>query len=82
MTTPEKCEAIVRRLVDLVNKGKTIQFSDDWGGNSMTVAMDGGHTHVGDPDFAFDILADNLYNCLTGGPGLSWAGTDNGQAVS
>ena len=74
METPDKCVAILQRIVELANSGKIVSFEEDWGGNSLTVNVDGGHTHVGLPDNSFDLLADNLYNSLHGGPGLSWAG--------
>lgn len=73
MNTEEKCKAIIEKIVELTNEGKTVSFEDDWGGNSLTIFIDKMHTHVGMPDGDFEMLVDNLYNTLHGGPGLSWA---------
>lgn len=75
MTTPEKSEAIIKKIVEIANAGKTISFSDDWGGNSLTIHVDGSHTHIGSISDEYDTLenlVDDLYNTLHGGPGLSW----------
>lgn len=72
METPDKCVAILQRIIELANSGKSVSFEEDWGGNSLTVNVDGGHNHVGLPDCPFDLFVDNLYNSLHGGPGLSW----------
>jgi len=74
MNTADKCEAVIRRIVELANAGKPVTFEEDWGGNSLTINVGSGHTHVGYDDAPFDLLVDNLYNTLHGGPGLSWAG--------
>ena len=78
MTTHEKCEAILKKVLEIVNEDnveKTVMFSSDWGGNSMTITIDGAHTHVElpEPDGTWELLVENLYNTLHGGPGLSWA---------
>lgn len=74
MTTQDKCEAIIRKIVELANTGKPVQFDDDWGGWSLTVSVGGAHTHVGisGQDGSFELLVENLCNVLYGGPGLSW----------
>ena len=70
----EMCEAIVKKILDLANEEKPVSFESDWGGNSITVNVEGqGHTHCGLPDSSFDVLVEQLYNSLHGGPGLSWA---------
>lgn len=72
MNLQEKCEAILRRVVEIVNKDGVVAFEDDFGGNTLTVIAGQGHTHVGVPDGSFELLVENLYNTLHGGPGLSW----------
>jgi len=72
MTTQEKCEAIVRRIVECANKDDRIAFERDCGGNTLTILFAQGHTHVGVPGGDFDLLVENLYNTLHGEPGLSW----------
>ncbi len=77
LTTPERAEAILRKIVELCNDNRTIGFEDDMGGDSLTIIVRHensiGHTHVGCPGESFDMLVENLYNALHGGPGLSWA---------
>jgi hypothetical protein len=69
----KKCEAIVRRIAEICNDDGSIMFEDDMGGNSLTIVIPKrGHTHVGYTDAPFDLLVDNLFNSLHGGPGLSW----------
>ena len=73
MTTPEKCEVIIRRIVELANEERPVKFEQDFGGNTLTIYIGDMHTHCGVPNGAFDLLVDNLYNAVTGGPGLSFA---------
>jgi hypothetical protein len=75
LTTQEKSEAILRKLVELANEGKPIGFEKDFGNWTMTVTKGKMHTHVGIPgkDGSFDILVNNLYDLLIKGEGLSWA---------
>jgi len=73
MGTPEKCEAIIKKIVELANDGKKIAFEEDWGSNSLTIYINELHTHAGYSGATFDLLVDNLYNSLHGGSGLSWA---------
>lgn len=82
MTTPEKCEAIIRAIVDRANvrhaSGKdewAIAFGPDWGGFALTVYdPEKGHTHVGGihEGSTFEHLVDSLHAQLTEGRGLSW----------
>lgn len=72
MTTEEKCAAIIQKMVLICNNGNVVSLEDDFGGNTLTINVDGGHTHVGVPDGDFDTLIDQLYHTLHGGPGLSW----------
>lgn len=77
MTTKEKCEAIIKRILAITDEtedGISITFSRDWGGNSITVIRsDRGHTHCGQDDGTFGHLVDSLLSTLSDGPGLSWA---------
>lgn len=75
--TTDKCEAILRKIVEVCNKDNKIAFERDLGDLTLTIFLNGSHTHVGIPDGstdenAWNILVDHLYNCLHGGPGLSW----------
>lgn len=73
-TIKEKCEAILRKLVELANEGKPIGFEQDFGGWTATITKGKMHTHVGIPgkDGSFEILVNNLYDLLIKGEGLSW----------
>lgn len=83
MTTSDKCEAIIRKVLELANEDKKVTFERDWGGNSITLFINNSHTHVGYDEGTFENFVDQLHNSLHGGPGLSWADTDNhNQAVS
>ncbi len=75
MTTAEKCEAILRKMLDLANEGKPVTVSQDFGDFTATIEVGGNHTHIGVPaaDGSWELLVDNLYNSLHSGPGLSWA---------
>jgi hypothetical protein len=83
MTTAEKAEAILKKITQLCNEGKAVSFEGDMGDNTLTIILTSQqkaettgskHTHVGCPgeDGTFELLVDNLYNSLHGGPGLSW----------
>lgn len=85
MTTQEKCEAILRNIVERCNaddsedggpgSGKrVVSFAPDWGGNSLTLYIGEDHTHVGygGAECSFDQLVDGLYNQLLEGKGLSF----------
>ena len=59
--------------MDIINEQGNVTLERDWGGNSLTVCVEGqGHTHVGMPEASFEDLVDQLHSSLTGGPGLSW----------
>jgi len=68
----ERAEGILKTLVLITNTGGAVTFEDDWGGNSLTVSIDGNHTHVGLPEGTFEDLLEQLKNVLAGGPGLSF----------
>lgn len=83
MTTQEKCEAILKEILRRCNdvdeavprmSPEIVGFAGDWGGNSLTLFMDGSHTHVGGhPDATWDDLIDSLYERLVNDRGLSLA---------
>ena len=73
METAEKCEAILKKMLEHANSGREVRLESDFGGNTVTICVGNSHTHCGVPDGGFDLLVDNLYNSLHGGPGLSWA---------
>ena len=81
MTTTEKSEAILRKLVELCNDApddptgpeRGVKFTRDWGGNTLTIHVSDRHTHVGTPDGTSEELIDQLYALLIEGRGLSWA---------
>ena len=79
MTTDNKCKAILEKIVQLCGSedaGKklpVISFSQDWGGNSITVEIAGkGHSHCGDPNASFDTLIDQLHRLICDNAGLSF----------
>jgi hypothetical protein len=85
MTTAEKCEEILRNIVQRCNEddsedggpgsGKpVVSFAADWGGNSLTLYLGESHTHIGasDKDYPFEKLIDRLYDQLLEGKGLSF----------
>ena len=79
--TQEKCEYVIRKLVEIVNAkpdGTVFAIEADcWHGNTLTISIrskDGGlHTHVGTPGGSFDELVDSLHGTLCENRGLSWA---------
>lgn len=88
MTTSEKCEVIVKKLLERANEigphpqthiDMIIGISKDWGGNTATFwtvrksDYEHVHTHVGVPDGTWEEFVDGLYSAVTGGPGLSYA---------
>ncbi len=76
MTTQEMCEAILKKMVEQANEGKTVALEYDFGGNTVTINVGKAHTHCGVPDGDWETLVENLYNSLHGGPGLSWHSED------
>lgn len=80
-TTADKCEAILRNIVDRCNASEdgspgkpVIKFAPDWGGNSLTLYVGDDHTHVGGAgaDYPFDQLVDSLHDQLLEGRGMSF----------
>lgn len=68
MTTPDRCVAIVEKLLELANKGDKIILEKDWGGNTLTIYFNDDyikHTHVGVPGGNFNILVRDLSGVLS-----------------
>jgi hypothetical protein len=65
---------IIQQILKLVNKGHTVSFEEDWGGNTITVFIDDKHSHCGvpDEDFSFEQLVYQLHELLLNGRGLSF----------
>lgn len=76
LNTAQKCEAILQKMLERANKGEAVTLERDFGGNTLTIYLGEptavSHTHCGVPDGEWEVLVDNLYNSLHGGPGLSW----------
>jgi len=77
MTRAEKCEAILKKMVEMIDKsGKSVTLEYDFGNYTATIYDDKAHTHVGVPgeptEDNWNIFVENLFNSLHGGPGLSW----------
>lgn len=64
---------ILQAILILVNKGHTVSFKNDWGGNSITLFIDGKHTHCGVDEGSFDLLVQSLHDVLVQHRGLSLA---------
>ena len=47
----EKSVKLIQKIIDLVNEGKKITFTEDCGGNNVTLWVDNAHTHIGWKDF-------------------------------
>lgn len=84
LTTAEKSEEILRTIIGIIRDNSTlnvddeeifVKFERDWGPNSgtMTVSMDGQHTHVGFPGSTVEQMIDSLHSTLCESTGLSWA---------
>ena len=76
-----RCEEILQAMARMAwadpEKRVVVGLADDWGPWSLTLMVDGGHTHVGNPDYDggnWEETIEQLRNSLTGGPGLSFAG--------
>lgn len=72
MTTQERSEAILKKILEMANNGNKVAFEEDWGGNSLTISSNTAHTHVGDQDGSWESLVEGLYRSLIEGGGLSW----------
>lgn len=71
-----KPRAIIAKIAELANAGKTVSFTEDFGGNTLTIHVGSAHTHCGCPGGPITNLIDSLYNSLHDGPGLSWFDLD------
>lgn len=80
MTTAEKCEEVLKKVLVLVNEDdnreRRVAFEADWGGNSLTVYVDDAHSHCGDPHDSWETLVNNLYGLLCQGQGLGFCSSE------
>lgn len=67
-----RAEGILRAILELTEQGRAVAFTEDWGGNTLTIHIDDAHSHVGVPDGSFDDLLESLYQLLVKGCGLSF----------
>lgn len=72
MTNAEKCEEILKKILEISNK-ENFSFERDWGNFTSTILIGNRHTHIGIPGGTWDDYVDSLYDCLIKGNGLSWA---------
>jgi hypothetical protein len=84
MTTEQKCQEILKKIVELCGDTKPqpgvmgsptakVSFAPDWGGNSLTVGIAGlGHSHCGDDQGTFEHLIDQLHDLMCKNRGLSF----------
>ncbi len=68
-----KERVIFKKVLKIVNEDSVISFVRDWGDNSLTINIDGSHTHCGDPKSSFENLIDDIYNVLIEKRGLTWS---------
>lgn len=76
----QKYEEIVKAMAELAwadpEKRVAVGLADDWGKWSLTLLVNGGHTHIGLPagdGGDWEHTVEQLRNSLCGGPGLSFA---------
>jgi len=63
---------LIETIVKLCNDGKRVSFSEDTGGNTLTVSINARHSHVGTHECTTQELLDQLHGLLVEGRGLSW----------
>ena len=64
--TAEKCEAILRKMLETANAGTPLEIHADWGGSTLTVIIEGkGHWHVGAPEGSFEQMVDHMHGVMT-----------------
>ena len=64
--------AVFEKIVNIVNEGKRFVVTQDFGDNTLTIEIDGKHTHCGSPGGTFEQLIDSLDDTLNKQKGLSW----------
>ena len=74
MKTEDKALAILKYIAE--NSHEKIRFSEDMGGNSMTLHIGFHHTHIGYLGATLEELVNNLYSVLIEKYGLSWSDAD------
>ena len=56
---------ILSKLLELINAGETVTFSEDFRGNSLTITCSFGHWHCGWMDGTLDSMLYELLRTLT-----------------
>ena len=56
---------ILSKLLELINAGETVTFSEDIGGNSLTITCSFDHWHCGWTGSTFDNMLNVLLRTLT-----------------
>ena len=56
---------ILSKLLELINAGETVTFSEDLGGNSLTITCSFDHWHCGWMDGSLDSMLYELLRTLT-----------------
>ena len=86
MNTTEKCEAILKKMLEIANNSGPqsdtyVSIGPDWGEFSATVVIGESHTHIGmsGEDGDWETFVNQLYAVLHGGPGLSWVAQFEGD---
>ena len=67
-----RSRSLLETIVKLCNDGKRVSFSEDTGGNTLTVSINARHSHVGTHECTTQELLDQLHGLLVEGRGLSW----------
>lgn len=67
-----KLRAVLTEIIKIANEGKIFIIYEDFGGNTLTIAINDKHTHCGTPNGTFEQLIDSLYQTLIENKGLGW----------
>jgi len=83
VTTERKCEVILQVMLHHVNRYLPVALEHDFGQFTATIRVGVAHTHVGCPgeEGTWVQFIDELYNQLTGGPGLSWVDAEGMETL-
>jgi hypothetical protein len=69
----QHCVEIVSFILARVNEGKKVSFMEDRGEGSISIYVDGRHTHAGYPGDTQEELVQQTADLLSGRQGMSWA---------
>jgi len=64
--------AVFEEIIKIANEGKHFIINEDFGGNTLTIAVNDKHTHCGTPNGTFEQLVESLHQTLIERKGLSW----------